>query len=129
MSATTPVEHNALTLALLADTMSPDSPASAGAEWLTGIHSAWVEAITEGHYSGGRPMLAADILDTIQTIPTVTVWRIWTDLGLWGWHPDEARIRLSLARASDATSHARVVMWYVADRLIFALFDEYDRAD
>lgn len=116
METVTDTEHTPYALARLADCSSPDSPESAGAQWLARVASCLDEIEDEDDVS--------EQADSIVPIYTHEVWTVFVDLGAYNEDPTELG-----ADAGDMEGCAKVCLFMIAERLLHVLLEEKEGAD
>ena len=109
--------YTAYELARLADCMSPDSPTSAGAVFLLRL----VDDLAEILEADDRTDAVHEAADSAVPIYTHEVWSTFVDLGAYQEDPTELG-----ADASDMEQAAKVALYMIAERCLFALLEETD---
>jgi len=112
-------EYNAYELARMAGCASPDTLNSAGAHFLALVADSAAEDVERLRDSDERNDAAHDIADACVPVYTVDVWRTFVDLAAWTEDPSELG-----ADVSDMEQAAKVCLYLIAERLVYALADE-----
>ena len=112
-------EWTTFRLALEADVGAPDAVDSPGARWLNTISEAAVEFYEYNKEDGdedvddGLHLLA----DGIVPVYNHEVWLVFTDLAIWAEERPDLVHAIGTYEEPDMTTTARVMLYYVAERL------------
>lgn len=112
---------NAYVLAGMADCATPDTLESMGAQFLTAVAEATVEA-TE--YDDDRDEIPWTAADQCVPIYTYDVWRTFVDLGAWQEDPTEYG-----ADGSDMEQAAKVCLFAIGERLSAAVLEDMGESE
>jgi len=113
---------NAYELAHLAGVASPDTPESPGAHFLERVESDYQEHRKDGTYDPDDS--PHDIADVCVPIYTYEVWQTFVDLAAWQEDPTELG-----ADAGDMEQAAKVCLYLIAERLVYALAEADEEAE
>ena len=117
---------NAFSLANMANCAYPDDDESAGARFLVSVRDAITEAIESGTF-GPFPAprdatTVVEIADNAPDVYTYTRWQEFSDLQAWNETPELGEW------PDDLTATAGVALYQIAERLCYALLQEWREA-
>src|SRR5262245_59250117 len=108
------------TLASMADTASPDSTTSPGADWLQTIAHDFADMAEDIDDDDDASDTIHERADALVPIYTYDIWATFTDLGAWGEDPTDLGWS-----GEDMEKGAQVCLYIVAERLLSALLEDW----